>query len=245
MSDYKYPRISERINGKELAIWGVEHTREFFNQYKPLFEDLVRDNDVVVLEQMVGGDFWESNFFGRVGELARGQGKKVYQIDPVGLGNFLLDLGTTFAGGALIYNGVRGSKSQEKTTRRNFLKRMGKLALGLPLVAGGLPGRLLLENLTTDISVSYGVDDQLGYGSCDYRNIVIAEGLARICNEVRDVSRICSIHGASHSEAVHEYLLSQNKRQKRLVYLPHDILGNTKIREYTPTSKGWELTSTF
>ena len=94
MLNYKYPRISEIVNGKKLAIWGVEHTREFFNQYKPLFINFVKDNDAIVLEQMVGVNFWESKgkLFEDLGELAREQGKKVYQVDPVVWGNVYLDL---------------------------------------------------------------------------------------------------------------------------------------------------------
>ncbi len=246
MSDYKYPRIPVTVNGKELAIWGVEHTREFFNCFKSLFEEFIGNNDCVVLEQPVGADFWETDFFfGDIGELVREQGKKMYQVDPVTWGNLLLDLVTIGIGGRLVYKGAKGSKSPEKISRRGFLKRLGQLAIGVPLVWGSWPTRLLQDYLTIAISVSYGVDDQLGYGTDDYRNIVIAEELDRICREVESVRKIGSIHGAAHSEAVYQYLISPEKRFKRLAYLPHDILGNTKIREYTPTDKGWELSRSF
>ena len=93
--------------------------------------------------------------------------------------------------------------------------------------------------------ISYGVDDLIKYGSTDYRNIVIAEGLERICHKVESIEKIGSIHGAAHYETVHQYLISPEKRYKRLVYLPHDLIGNTKIREYAPIGTNWKLTREF
>jgi hypothetical protein len=246
MSDYKYPRISETVNRKELAIWGVEHSYEFFYRHRALFRDFVRNNDVLVLEHPPGANFWEvEGFFDSLGELAREQGKRVYEVDPLEWENLFLDVGTGFVGGILAYKSIRKLTSPAKTTRRNFLKALPLLALGVPLIMGSWPIRFFQDRFTDKISVNYGIDDTVGYGSDDYRNIVIAEGLDRICHEIDDIKNIGVAHGAAHSDAVHKYLISPNKRKKRLVYFPHDFLGNTKIREYTPTTKGWELTRTF
>ncbi|RJQ15932.1 hypothetical protein C4573_07315 [Candidatus Woesearchaeota archaeon] len=242
---YPYPRIPETIHGKELTILGVEHKPEFFQQYQPMLEDFVKSHDAIVLEQTVGGNFWESGFYGSIGELARKQGKKVYQVDPLGWKPIFLDVVNAGIGLALLYQLITGSKSAETTTRRNFLKKMCQFAVGVPLLAGTLAVRNVQSILALDTTIHYGIDDALGYGLQDYRNIVIAEGLIRLCQEAEDFHTLGSIHGAAHSETVHEYLLSPNKRQKRLAYLPYDMLGNTQIREYTPTSSGWELRRTF
>lgn len=244
MSDYIYPIMSETINKKELTILSVKHDKLFFYQHKPFFESFVRANDAIVLEQTVGGDFWQSDFFGSIGELVKKEGKKIYQVDPVGWGNVLYDLGTGLVGTYLCVSAMT-LKSQKEIKRRDFLKKMVQLSAGISLVAGSLPTKVIEIDLDPNVPLSYGLDDELGYGVHDYRNIVIASGLDRICHEVEDLNKIGSIHGAGHSKGIYEYLLSPKKRQKRLAYLPHDLLGNTKIREYIPTSSGWKLSRTF
>jgi len=244
MANYEYPRIKEQVHGKELSILGVAHTERFFHRHKSFFEEFVENNDAVVLEQVLGGDFWEDkSFFNKVGELARRQGKRVYQVDPVRWSHLIFDAGGLITSGFLIGKGI---KSLDKDfSRRGALKFLAQSAIGTSLFLGSLFGKWATFSLSPAIVMSYGFDDQIEYGSTDYRNIVIADGLDKLCRTVEDVERIGSIHGAAHYETVHEYLISPAKRLKRLAYFPHDLLGNTAIREYTPVNDGWVLSRNF
>lgn len=234
MQKYPYPIIKETISRRELTILGVSHTKEFFDYYNQLFEDFVDKNDAIVLEQIAGGDFWEDNgFFGTISELARKRSKKIYQVDPVSSGNIILELGVAIGGSLMLPKAGRFSMS-----RRDALKRLGRTAIGFSLIFGSLPMQITKDALTQDYS--YGIDDLLLYGSSDYRNIVIATGLERLCKELPGVRTIGAIHGAAHSEPIHEYLMHPMKRLKRLAYIPHDMVGNIMIREHTPTASGWE-----
>jgi len=85
----------------------------------------------------------------------------------------------------------------------------------------------------------------ISYGITDYRNIGIAEGLERLCNEVNNIKKVCAIYGAGHAETVHKYLMSPILRKKHLIYLPYDFMFDAKIREYLPDKDGWTLSRTF
>ncbi|MBI2542727.1 MAG: hypothetical protein HYW24_00890 [Candidatus Aenigmarchaeota archaeon] len=252
---YPYPIITEKIYGKDLTILGVEHKHDFFNEYREFFENFVTRQDAIVLEQVLHRslgvvNFWEGEGFYRdVGKIAGSQGKKVYQVDPGNWGVFVLDLETGVLGSCMAavttFNLLESYIRRENISRRKLLKRLLKLAVGVQLSWSGLPGIIIQDDLSGFFG-GYGIDDLLGYGAVDYRNIVIAEDLERLLSyEVPSISRIGSIHGYLHSAPIQTYLKNRELRMKRLVYFPHDVIGDTKIREYTPRGDDWRLTRTF
>ena len=206
MTDYPYPPLKETVFGTEVSILGVEHNSEFFEQYQHFFIEFIAQQDAVVLEQVVGGNFWNSNFFREMGRIAESLGKRVYQVDPATTVNsrFIDDL-TGIAGLILLYKGLE-KMNKEKMSRRNFLKGGVQIAAGTSLVGGTYLGDVLISGLSPENIEEYMVKEKFTYGDCNYRNIVIAEGLERICKEVLDIQKIGAIHGAAHSKAVHSYL---------------------------------------
>ena len=158
-------------------------------------------------------------------------------------GLFYSDI-TNGAIGAILIKASLKYQSSENDSRRNFLKRLGKAAFGLSLIGGFAPAKSVLLN-TFPSTLSYGLDDKLELGVCDYRNIVTADGIDRLCKEASCPEKLVLIYGAGHHAPIYEYLKDSNKRRKRLAYLPQELVGNTKVREYNPTKSGWQLTRAF
>src|SRR3989344_7105221 len=164
-SYYEFPRIKETVNGKELAIWGVEHTREFFIKHEKLFRVLVSENDAVVLEGISNANFWVCpNFFNDVAEITKEQRKKVYEVDPKIKRSQneiaqpyadALEVATYALGLYSLIKGVRNSGGKQATARRNFLKRMAKIAVGISLTAGTLPVKCLQFMFSPNTAVTY------------------------------------------------------------------------------------------
>src|SRR3989338_5996221 len=185
---YPYPVLIERINGKDLTIVGVTHTPEFYIEHRPFFEGIVKEHDTLVLEQSIIGQsdisFTRSPFFSNFGDLARAQNKSIYQVDPLTYIAITADLALTLLGSLTIASGLTSPKKDQGVSRRDFLKRAGKIGLGLSLLGGSIMGISLTEAIAGEdviIKYDYGWDDVLLYGLNYYRNIIIAQGLERLC----------------------------------------------------------------
>ncbi len=243
----EYPLFADKetVNGKEFTIIGVQHTPEFFNSYKSFFKKRVAESDAVILEQSVGSEFWKSSFFGKAGEAARAEQKRVYQIDPVTLANFSIDtIGIPVACVFGIVHELRDSK----TGRRDFLKKIGKIGLYSYLLSGTLELSSVKASIDEEIVSKYGMEDVLSYGWMDYRNVSIADGIDRLSRETDGIRKIASIHGNNHADTVIGYIKDAELREiKKNLYLPYDnrILSKTKIREYIPGESGWKLVREF
>ena len=141
--------------------------------------------------------------------------------------------------------------NERKISRRNFFKRATISGAGASIFLGCLPGFLTRSLINEDKAFSYGWDDVLTYGNYDYRNIKIAEGIEKICEKSNDVKNLAVIHGAFHTEHIEAYLSRKNLRLKKLAYFPHEAIGKTKVREYSPKEKThpdkyeWELVREF
>lgn len=244
MTDYPYPLIKEKINDKDVCLVGVAHDYSFFKEHESYFEDIVSKHDAIVLEQSLGGDFWDSDFFGWIGDIAHSKKKRVYQADPMNWSIFELDAWAWWIGINLIFWSI-AYKPRKKISRREFLIRSALIGSGASMVFGTTPMRIFTTEQNLEMVLEYGIDDFLLYGETDYRNIKIAEGIERICNEVDYIKSLATIHGAAHHKTVDFYLKNPYLRSKKLAYFPHEIVGNTKIREYVPDGDRWTLVRSF
>lgn len=129
--DYPCSTLEEKINSTDVSIIGVAHVKEFFKRYENFFYDKISCSDAIVLEQPVGGEFYDSKFFNELGMIAHKQKKKVYQADPVNTPSFCTDFMQGGLGFILI------SSFDIRT------------ALGLYLFLGSIPGSSIRYWLTT------------------------------------------------------------------------------------------------
>ncbi|OGM03301.1 hypothetical protein A3K72_03480 [Candidatus Woesearchaeota archaeon RBG_13_36_6] len=238
---YPYPPIRETINGKDVSITGVVHSKEFFERYKPFFEEIIFQHDIIILEGVWGTEFWgDYDFYRLIGTIAYSKNKRIYQVDPVNLPVSLIDYAQCFIGLRLILLGL--PKTRSEISRKEFLKLLGGLAIkgfGTSLVFGSLPGIWLRGLMSKEILIEYGVDDLLTYGKTDFKNLMVAHGIDRICYEIDEFTSLVSLHGYTHYETVDAYLRNPVLREKRFVYLPYDLVGERNIREYVPYENGW------
>jgi len=251
--EYPFDVNNHRINGKDVAVIGVEHVRPFFQRYQHFFEFVINAYDALVFEQPINGPFWYSDFFGDLGDIACREMKTVYQSDSVTYDSTSMDYMTGFTGalvtGMGMSKGLRGAYSG--MDRRGFLKMLGMLGVGSSLMLGSMPGIQMRMDFDMESAMDYGPDDFLFYGDADHRNIMIAEGIDKICNEVDDIKSIAAIHGAFHTSGIDTYLSHPKLRAKKLAYLPYNLLSLTKVREYEPNPDAkhlenqWKLKRVF
>lgn len=85
------------------------------------------------------------------------------------------------------------------------------------------------------------------YGDTDYRNLMIAHGIEKICTETKNIKKLACFHGEAHSKPIRTYLRNPTLRKiKRLLYKPtYELVSKTEVREYTPTYDGWMLSNLF
>ena len=241
---YPYPPIRETINGKDISIVGVVHEPGFFDQYRLFFKGVVSQHDVIVFEGGAGIDFWQySGVYAQAGAIAYSQKKRVYQFDPSNWAVGLLDTGQCAFGLWLIISAI--SSTTNKVSRRAFLKKSIAGMGGASLVLGSYPGILLRGLISTQGLIGYGIDDLLTYGKTDFKNIMVAHGIDRLCHEVYDFDSLVSLHGYTHYETIDGYLMNRDLRIKRLAYLPYEAIGEMGIREYVPDEIGWVLARRF
>ncbi len=246
--------LEEKVASKSVKIvCDVKHTKDFFRKHHRFFKGVIAESDAVMLEQP-SINFWEEeDFFGPVGEIAYSQNKRVYQADPITFLSYIMDLGVFGVGLHLLVSYLltplilRKRKPKQEITRREFLKKLGKKlgigALGSSLVVGSPVGQGVSEHcLPKKVLTEYGAEDMLTYGNCDYRNIVIAEGIEKVCSCVADLNSLVVIGGYGHTGDVSTYLRNPSLRVKRPLYFPFSLVSNTRTREYTPSQNGWVLT---
>lgn len=251
MKRKKYPRtiINRKLNGKNLSIVGVAHTNEFLDEHYNFFEGIIEDSDALILERSIPNfneeyEKKDPHFFSNIAKIAHSKNKRIYQVDQNTLSLFALDFTLGVLGLQLVWKNLfQLIRKNKNCSRKDFLKHLLLSSAGLPIFLGSGVGRPFLSEKTL---VEYGIDDVLTYSSVgDYRNIKIAEGIERLCQEVDDVKDLVSIHGDAHSKTVDTYLSKPSLRKKKLLYLPQKLVSSKKIEEYTPTQEGWVLSRKF
>lgn len=231
MKAYPYSILEEKVNSVDISIIGVSHNLDFFMEHSKFFYNKVSNSDAIIMEQPVCGDFWDSEFFGSIGEIAHYKKKNIYQADPVTIVSSLLDASQGILGASMMLTGT-------------LEMRM----LGMYLLLGSFPGSLsrYLLSRSPDSEDVNNKHDLLMYGNTDQRNVVIAGGIKKICSKVGGIKKVSCIHGAAHSKPIKAYLQYPLLRKfKRMLYLPYEAVSQTKVREYTPSYHGWVLSDMF
>lgn len=233
--EYPYPPIKHRVNDKDVSIIGVAHTDPFFEEHEDFFRKVIDDHDALILEAYGSGAI--DDFFWQLAYIAGEKGKNVYNVDPdnrfVRFGELILvGLATAYFFHLAYDFNERIKNGSKKMSRRNFLKRtlIGCLAGSKILGSLGATCRGLINE---DLLLEHGWDDILMYGELDYRNVKIAEGIRKVCDEATDISSIAAIHGMGHSKGIEAYLMNPDLMKKKYAYLPYDLLGSG-IRKYEP-----------
>jgi hypothetical protein len=236
---YPFPPFVKRVKDKRVSVIGIEHTIEFYLEHDQFFDEIVRQNDALILEQPYGGEFWEDLFWGSIAVLSHDQNKRIYQADSCNESIYYLDVPSGALGSlaAAVY-----FLDKNKMSRRGFLKAACG-ALGGDLFLGTILGMKIRHKALGDDSPL--AKEQLFMGATDYRNIKIAEGVEKICNEADDIQNIASLHGKDHSDGIKFYLENPKLRAKKLFYFPHEMLGKNEVREYVPEGEGWHLRRKF
>lgn len=246
-TDYPYPIIERSLYGRTVSLLGCRHTKEFFDEYQSYFKQALQQTDALIMEQSFNLDFWEAEFFGKLGRIANQRRIPVYIVDPLSEQMGVTDI-HLFAPAALLVGATSANIAQQAVkrtlTRRSFLRNALLGLGGLSLAAGSLGGLIARGALDDEALQQYGIDDVLAYGATDFRNIQIAEGLERISRDVPGLQSLLSIHGAAHYETVDAYLIAPELRLKSALYPLYAAIGDTRIREYRPTREGWELVGT-
>jgi hypothetical protein len=245
----QYPVLTETINNTEISIAGVEHRRGFFKRNKKKFRRFVKENDAIVMEQLIEGEFWEHpQFFARVAKIAHSQGKPIYNIDPITPTLDDMDIAQSYTAPSILVATAALAlqrAAERKFSRRHFLKLTGITTLLTPFTLGSDAGVDLRADIDEEAVMQHGLDDTLSYGAIDYRNLVIADGTVRLLDLSPEIRKIGLIHGAYHYGSIQGYLTNPNLRKKRILYIPFDLVSRTKIRKYVPDGKNWKLETSF
>lgn len=260
MEDYPCACIERKINDQDITILGVQHTESFLFRYYAFLNSKIHSADAVVLEQVVGAEFFqERGFFGRLGAMAGF--KPVYIVDPINPISFEIDWLVGSAGILLMLSPFiisstnqikkkltpkkRYKKVAEKQglTRRGFLKGLFgygvAVGAGASMLSGSHLGVIAKQLISENLLMKYGIDDTLSYGLMDFRNLIIAEGIEKL-TEIRD-GKIVAIHGDAHSNPVDYYLMNPIARKKRLAYFPYEQIAEARIKKFVYKRRGWTL----
>jgi len=243
--DYPGSVLEEKVNSVDVKIIGVDHEYDFLKKHYSFFEEKISESDAIMLEQVIGGDFWDSDFFGGggLGGIAHSQRKKVYQADP----NTPLSLFVGFPVQTALGAALAGYSIFNMYDIEKILPNLVNLGIGLYSFAGGLFGFCMRAKIKYEKygEAFYGLDDLLLYGQIDFRNVMIAEGIDKICHEIPEIKKLSCFHGDAHSHHIKTYLKNSKLRNiKKILYTPYWLLSHKKVREYTPVGSycyDWQL----
>lgn len=261
MTEYPYTNIEMVVNNVVVQNLGVKHTQKFFGKHYSFFEEQIGNSKAVIMEQPLQNQFFSvNNFFNSIGRIAASKNLPVYIADT-GWGDsrdtpvWWADLFQFVFGSYLFFNSAQslGSRLKDRyafqdgktgISRRDFLKKTAKTLgfgiAGLSLALGTTPG----NGLAGFISKKHKLNDDLSYGKCDFRNIMIAEGVDKI-TRIQE-GPIVTIHGDYHPCHIMYYLRNPGWRKiKKALYLPWQLVQNTQVRKWECKSGNWKLTAKF
>jgi hypothetical protein len=242
------------VKGKPFTLVGILHDREEFNKNKVDYERLIKPHSALMLEQPLWyPDFsFDQSSFGQIAALAMKMEKKVYIADPFDVRVLAADAAACVGGLALMVKATADlgknalTKRERELTRKAFILRLGALGLGLPFFFGSLPGMDLRSAIDRDSAYSYGLDDQLTWGSKDWRDLWIAIGINKVFSQVPELYSMVAFHGLGHQRGILHYLTHGEEMKREARYLPFEkISSNLGVREWIPKKKKWELARIF
>lgn len=217
---YPYEIINKKIKNSKVELIGVKHDFDNFKKYETFFIEKIKSSpEGIVLEQSVGWNFWESEFFGELGEIAYKNNINIYQADPTNQSTSHLDIVLPFASPYLmVFGGLGGS------------------LIGANLIAGSLIGVgtniLIYVKLNKLNKIDDTIRGLITYGETDWRNIKIAQGIEKIVGK-ENSEKLTAFHGGAHTRPISFYLdHSKIRESKNILYAPWNLIGKNKVRKY-------------
>jgi hypothetical protein len=217
-----------QVNGVKYKIVGVSHSEKYFRYYKEFLYKLIKQSDAVVLEfyadKMLENDLYyhSSYFYSNVVKLCADLEKEIYVVDP----NTFDKDNAFFAIDSFMYLSYPVSLALYSYFFRKKLKRRSFIVFPLsqlffPLFLGSYNGRYSANLIDSKSLFNYGVEDIVGYGACDYRNVIVSERLERLSQLQKSKKYVLVIYGAQHTRAIEYYLKNPTLiKIKELVYNP-------------------------
>lgn len=158
-------------------------------------------------------------------------------IDLIRLGLFLAGL-VGLSGPRLkeLFSSVKENKiSEEKISRRSFLRKLGKGLGSLAL----LP--MIIEFLNSGDEAS-GIARDVAYDWYDFRDVVSAKGLDILSKKDLGNGNILLIYASPHSKAIQHYALRPEKTDTKLdLYKPLKEAADPQLRIYKSDNNSWQL----
>ncbi len=256
------------LHGVNVNFLGVTHAPITLKVHGLEIEEKISESDAVILELLPfefsrDEEDWTElfipkglEFFNDVLDTSKENNVSVVGVDPLtpSLEAFVYMLMftsmSTTAGITIASLYEILEKREVRISRRRFLALLGGAAATASITynesrlsrffRGGLRGKQELHN---ELS-TYGVDDQLGVDTYNYRNIRIAQAVRKLC---RDHSRqlglkeLTMIFGYYHQNPIIEYIQNEHRVEEALKAVPYevyDLFGNDGLRWYDLDSQG-------
>ena len=233
-----YPRLvlEERLNGMEINLVGVIHSRDFFHKHENFFRNKINGSQAIFLED--GPREFTHEFDRKIAKLAQENNKPIYIIEPSKMAYLILEFAQI---GTASFLGTSYLRINKNMSRRDFVKKGGATLFGAYLLFGAVPFKGFIQDFAGDESVK--IDDAVTYGTIgDYRNLVAAENLDRISKKRHLEGQIPYFIGYGHVKGISAYLQNPNLRKKRFIYFPQDLISDTSVRKFEFQDNCWKLT---
>lgn len=241
-----YVPVTIHTYNKKVTIQGIWHDKKLFSKYKDYFKNIISQNDAVVIESTVTGEFYLNSYFSKIGKIAKKNNKRVFSVDPINVNITVTDFVLGGAGLLLSVDGVSDNliyiyerRKGNNIDRRKFIIQNIRSIFGASLFLGSIPGLFVRNLISSKRLNNYGIDDILFLGSTDYRNIQIAHGVIKILSEEKEIKNLILFHGGNHSDGISKYLTNPSLRLKKILYLPYQLFGETWIREFNLIGNKW------
>ncbi|MDT7858741.1 MAG: hypothetical protein RQ930_01690 [Candidatus Aenigmarchaeota archaeon] len=216
------------VNGVKYKIVGVAHNEKYFRYYKEFLYKVIKEADAVVLEyyidKVLESDIYyqSSYFYSNVVKLCAELSKEIYVVDP----NTFDNDDVFFAVDSFMYLSYPVSLAlyfyffRKKLKRRRFIVFLLS-QLFFPLFFGSYNGRYSANLIDSKSLFNYGIEDIVGYGVFDYRNVIASERLERLSELQKSKNYLLVIYGAQHTRAIEYYLKNPTLRNiKKWIYTP-------------------------
>jgi len=265
-----------KLNGVHIDFMGVTHIPETFtNHYETIHESIGRA-DMVVAEYLPFETEFQAKviesfprilsptectrFYNHIVAKAQEWERPIASVDPdnnrlwTGLIRVVPHLATSISAISCFNRLCRslsnsGRKSDEPTSRRDFLKIAGFFSLDTYLNFNTSARVLLLRTISQQqgrvreqIS-NYGIDDQLICDGINFRNTIAGSSLSRLCQHLhtKGQNRLVVFYGKAHTNPIMEYATNQHPLEKAWKTIPmklHGLFTDESIRIYDPTKDG-------
>jgi len=210
---------------------GISHILGHYRAYKKTIDDFIEDNDAIVLE-LVPEIGEEPGFYEEVVQRCIEADKSIFEFDPRHddfreIFGFLLP--AEFVQGMIGYKKAICGLDKENFTLKNIARRGFFYYLCISTLFWGSFLRV--------ISPGDVIKERYLYGSTDFTDLSVAEGLVKLSLSKR-YKNIGVIYGRRHLDGIAYYLEHPVVRKiKKMFYLPYTVLSGAHKKEITYQGK--------